>query len=531
MAKLTDLPAELVHRIIRHILRPNANLQTYEWDCVLVDPDDHHLLDHNEIGAVQRKLRPHHELEHRAHTLPTLRTHQRNHRTTLASQPKVSWPQGLPSNPLLPLSLVNRTFQTYAQEILFKNVSLLSIRQASLFLPALTRPHPSVDQRNTHEDGDAEEVRSSAIDPYPYLSRLARHVRTLQLRCISPYSMHNALQGGGPVLRDIIWSCPYLENITINTMLPIECTEALLDALASQRLIKEFVIISNGRRGSTLLRWNIHDLLGRVFPQWDFLETIELDELEGRSEIAKKQIHTVPKPKLTCALRTMILRGPEVDEDELSMLVNSFRGSMRTLEITGPVYTIGRAGICRILKECTNPELECLKLDWPHNEYPILSPRDGIESDDPVTSPGLLDIVFKSPSALRKLKSLTFTGNLATPKLFERLPDSIVKLAWQNCDLCPTALVEVLSSRRKEKKLLPNLKCCSVRSRDGWDMDEELVRSALKARGICFHMDLDSDYGDPMSEDERREAAEEMDPHLLNQFDENEYEDLDFDYY
>ncbi|OAV86771.1 hypothetical protein PTTG_11882 [Puccinia triticina 1-1 BBBD Race 1] len=503
MAKLTDLPAELIHRIIEDILQPDHTPEgpREAWDGRLIDQDyneGHHLLDHN--GHYEDPdVRPHHELEYRE---PTPRTYERDHRVTPVLRPDVSWPQGLPSNPLLPLSLVSRNFRRCAQEILFKNVPLLSTRRASLFLQALNGLSPqdesihipgtsigSPDKRNARQEG--------------HLSRLAQHVRTLQLRCIGPCSMDNVPKGGGSVFCDIIRSCPFLENVAIRTTFAIDCREPLLDALASLRLIKEFVIINNNSDGSGLsFRWNVEDLLGRLFPHWPFLKTVDLAELASSSE-EKSQTGTIQEPKLNCALRTMILEDPDIDEYELSMLVKSFRDSMRTLEINRPAYRIGRAGICRILKDCTNPELESLKLDWPHNEQPFSSIPDVIDSDDPVTSLALLDILFKSPFALRELKSLCFSGTIATPKLFERLPDSIIKIAWGNCvEISFTAFDKILSN----EKLLPNLECYSIRTRRTRDMEAE----SFSGRGLCSQRERE-DASD--SEDESMEADAAMNPY------------------
>jgi hypothetical protein len=78
-----------------------------------------------------------------------------------------------------------------------------------------------------------------------------------------------------------------------------------------------------------------------------------------------------------------------------------------------------------------------------------------------------LDIVFNSPEALNNLKTLSFQGTLATGRLFERLPKSIVKLAWERCNIPASPLIRALSTSRDNEGPLPNLKCCSVRSRYG----------------------------------------------------------------
>ncbi|KAA1087061.1 hypothetical protein PGT21_020939 [Puccinia graminis f. sp. tritici] len=336
--------------------------------------------------------------------------------------------------------------------------------------------------------------------------------------CVGP-----CLMGGGGLLCEIIGSCPLLENVAISTTFSIDCREPLLDALASRRQIKEFVVIdSNNNYGGdrSSFRWSLADLMCRLLPHWDLLETLDVVELVGGCLETNSRPGSVqqPIPILNCPLRTLILHQPEIDEKELSMLLKSFRESLRTLEIIGPAYRIGRAAINRVLKESTSPLLECLSLDWSHYEQPIEPLLDGVESDDPDTSPGLLDLLFKSPATLRNLKSLSFIGSVATHRLFERLPDSLVKLAWEDCEICPSQFVRILSSTSKNyMKVLPNLRCCSVRSRYGWDQDsEEAVQSAMEARGACFHMALDPDYGEPTSEDERLEAAEELDPYFMD---------------
>jgi hypothetical protein len=144
---------------------------------------------------------------------------------------------------------------------------------------------------------------------------------------------------------------------------------------------------------------------------------------------------------------------------------------MRTLEISNPGGGIDQEGFCRILQGSTNPDLECLKveIDWrfDDSESIISSAVSDVDHDTPYPNKSLLDAVFESPSALRRLKSLSFTGDTATSKLFHSLPDSIVKLAWEDCDICLTAFAEVLSSSTQDNPVLPNLKSCSVRHRWG----------------------------------------------------------------
>jgi len=120
MAQLSDLPAELVTRIILIVFHPKKRTKS----------EHHHQLNHNEItNKPKQQLRPH--LERLISPEPY---GYRPYGCINTKRNTVSWPDGLPRNPLLPLSLVNRTFRRCAQEILFKNVALCSTWTASLFL-------------------------------------------------------------------------------------------------------------------------------------------------------------------------------------------------------------------------------------------------------------------------------------------------------------------------------------------------------------------------------------------------------------
>ncbi|PLW40090.1 hypothetical protein PCANC_16362 [Puccinia coronata f. sp. avenae] len=106
---------------------------------------------------------------------------------------------------------------------------------------------------------------------------------------------------------------------------------------------------------------------------------------------------------------------------------------------------------------------------------------------------------FNSPTSLKKLKTLSIKGHLATDKLFERLPKSLVKLSWEWCNLPASALLKALSSSGDNKgSFLPNLKCFSV-----WDKEEiKAAGRALRMQGGCFPNHNDYSYGLPTLTDE-----------------------------
>ncbi|KNE93637.1 hypothetical protein PSTG_13013 [Puccinia striiformis f. sp. tritici PST-78] len=107
--------------------------------------------------------------------------------------------------------------------------------------------------------------------------------------------------------------------------------------------------------------WNFDDMVGRLFSQWDLLETVELNWLTGRSD---QMIRTVrkPIPTLDCVLQMMTLKHLQIDGSELSRLLKIVGGGLQTLEISEPGIKMGRAGLCQVLKDWTHLDLECLKI-------------------------------------------------------------------------------------------------------------------------------------------------------------------------
>ncbi|PLW40076.1 hypothetical protein PCANC_16359 [Puccinia coronata f. sp. avenae] len=193
----------------------------------------------------------------------------------------------------------------------------------------------------------------------------------------------------------------------------------------------------------------------------------------------------------------MILKDSQLNELELSNLLKSCGKSMQTLKITGPGHKLAQQAFCQVLQGCMSPDLECLTLKLIYVE----------RSYDPPTSPGLLDMVFKSPTALQKLKTLSLLGRLETGSLFKLFPKSLVKLSWELRHLPTAAFLKALSSSRgKKRSLCCNLKCCSVLSCYGWDNKEEMaVERALESQGVFFHSILNQAHGLPTATDELHE--------------------------
>jgi len=433
--------------------------------------------------------------------------------------PNVSWPDGLPSDPLVTFSLVNRPFQQCAQERLYKHVALYNPWQANLFLrtlnrnksdcsPFLDQPgyiHASVDikgkRRAQFGDGQATSPRI-----YRRLNRLGDQVRSLQFVWPGPASMG---KGGGSLICDIIQSCPQLENIGISTALLSQCKEPLFQALERRSLIKEFSILKNPVENPRRFLWKADEVLTRLFTKWDMLEKVELIALSGRPlDRMESVLRSIPS--FNCTLREITLTRPNLAEIEISKILNTSKATLHTLRITYPSLKLDRKGLYRILLDYTNPNLGSLKIHVSKDWHPINLTRGSAttsaeSSNDPAQNPHLLDILFKSAS-LRNLKSLSIGGPLASSRLFPLLPETIIKLAWEDCSaIQPSSFAKFLSSWSKPStngdlqnnsavavepiRSLPDLKCCSVGTDDfNWKRaDRRAVENALKERNACFH--------------------------------------------
>ncbi|KAI9614917.1 hypothetical protein H4Q26_009315 [Puccinia striiformis f. sp. tritici PST-130] len=438
MAKLTDLPAELIRKTIHlfvHHHEDNLNSKYYK-------------LDHHANGDIRQKARSH--LEYKESYGSTSRVFHRH------EMPQASWSDAPPSNPLLSLCLVNQTFRQLAQEALFTNVALLDQWQAYLFHRTLTTSSQqerleltgdSTAANDHHESGQngVKSARSTAIYP-PRLSKLARQVRSVEFKWMGHSSMG---RGGGSLICEILQSCPLLESITIGTSFLARCKEPILEAL-------EMGFSRNNR---------VHQAPRRVAQR-------------GRSN---PQINT--NTELRAA--TIILNEPSLNEKQFSIILKSSRESLRTLQISCPTSLLDRPGLCRLLKECTGPKLESLTLEvdrhWHSTPFSVRT--EG--ADDSDMNSGLLDHVLSTSSALRGLRALSITGPLAGPEFFILLPQSITKLSWNRCDLRAVTFAEALSSWTVNEDFggpavfhypqlhssfgidervpwLPKLRCCSV---------------------------------------------------------------------
>jgi hypothetical protein len=194
-------------------------------------------------------------------------------------------------------------------------------------------------------------VQSSEIN-HRVVNKLAQHVRSIQ------FEPNSTALGGGSLICDVLHCCPLLENIAISMKIFESCREPILKALERQPLIKEFVILASYCQvDSLVLQWKADEVCNRLFSKWNFLETIEFYGLSFSRPVATIDSVPEPIPVLNCALRTIILTSPQLDERELSCFLKASFESIRTLELIHPSKKLDRAGLCRILQGCTGPQI------------------------------------------------------------------------------------------------------------------------------------------------------------------------------
>ena len=401
-------------------------------------------------------------------------------------------------------------------------MSLYSPWQANLFLRTLNRNKSDCspflqDQPNSSSASiDIKGKRRAQFDDhqdnspriYRRLNRLGDHVRSLRFVWMGPASMG---KGGGSLICEILHNCPQLESFAISTALLSHCKEPLFRALEHHSLIKEFMLLKNPVDNPRIFLWKADEVLSRLFTKWDSLETIDTIGLSGRPlDRMENVLRSIPT--FTCALKVIALARPNLAEIEISKILNTSKATMHTLRITYPSLKLDRKGLYRLLTDYTNPGLQSLTIRVGKDWHPINHGRGTAAtlaeaSSDPSINPHLCDLIFKS-SAMRNLKSLSIGGPLASSKLFPLLPETIVKLAWEDCPaIQPGSFAKFLTSWPTQQtdplgnldsncttgeqagRNLPDLKCCSVGTDDfNWKRaDRRAVENALKDRKACFH--------------------------------------------
>ncbi|KAI9609579.1 hypothetical protein H4Q26_007539 [Puccinia striiformis f. sp. tritici PST-130] len=436
--------------------------------------------------------------------------------STSSAGRQVTWPEGLPVNPLLPLTLVSRTFRRCAQARLFNNVRLKDQCEAYLFLQALTctsteesvvrsTPIDSRAEHDTTQGGELESLQSSD-NSHSNLHRLTRLVRSIQFAWNGPSSMG---MGGGSLICDIVRSCPLLKDIAIRIPFLDHCEEPLLEALKSRPLVKKILIYADIARCNAL---QSQEAVTRLFNSCDSLETVDLSGICGWPV---ELDHTLmkPIPTMNCALQTIILLYPQLDYSELSCFLKSSLQSMP---------------------------------DASNHSTKVEAEPDGLmpnpEGIDPAKNRGLFDIVFKSSSApLRKIKYLNISGNLVGSEFFNLLPQSIVTLDLDDCRISGTAFSNALSSwrgidgvelptgptcpqsqSRMDERLqwLHNLRSCSIPNEHKWSWrTRKDIWTKMQARGVDyrgdwrkgFHWMRDKEHNEDEDEDDQGKGTDGSD--------------------
>ncbi|OAV88030.1 hypothetical protein PTTG_29176 [Puccinia triticina 1-1 BBBD Race 1] len=334
-----------------------------------------------------------------------------------------------------------------------------SLKQDSSELPDYRLDTRAEQRRRSEENQTARNASASPIDEQCQPTSPAHLVRSLEFKFVGPCSMG---RGGGSDLRP---------------------------------LIKSFVLIENAEELYHLkFAWPADQVVARLFGKWDLLETVELIRFHNLFKRFESDGGGSMLPALNCALRAIVLNDLRMSEHDLRMILNGSRASLRTLQLCNPANSLQRPGLYRILTECISPALESLTLDvgdrWGKPCYLQEDAR-------PELYPGLLDHIFKTSSTLSNLKKLSFAGNLVGKEFFNLLPQSIVQLGWDRCEISFKAFAQALTSHivpsphdapsdaeTRRARWLPELKCCSIYNLPYPKGSTEEIMAELRARHV-----------------------------------------------
>ncbi|KAM0746417.1 hypothetical protein T439DRAFT_138424 [Meredithblackwellia eburnea MCA 4105] len=122
-----------------------------------------------------------------------------------------TYPDGLPVDPLLPLHLINRPFLHGTREKLYRDITLISIWQASLLHRSLLAP--------SHAARNASEIAELGTHtPSNYLPLLVRKLSFMQTSESQGGDIsHN--RGGASIIIDLINVCPNLTHLIVRPTL------------------------------------------------------------------------------------------------------------------------------------------------------------------------------------------------------------------------------------------------------------------------------------------------------------------------
>lgn len=171
-----------------------------------------------------------------------------------------SYKDGLPSDPLLPLALVNRSFLNAARSILYGSQILLTdMYQAYLLHRTLTSPTVAITTAVEEPEADDEESRQRGS--------LAYMVRRLHLDIRKTVSLG---RGGGSVIVDLINLCTRLEVLLFSLDWTRSSFDPLRNALLGCKNMR-VLALKGGESSRKEIVWNMSHIQP-MLSAWKHLE-------------------------------------------------------------------------------------------------------------------------------------------------------------------------------------------------------------------------------------------------------------------
>lgn len=324
----------------------------------------------------------------------------------------VSYPDGLPSNPFLPLALVSRSFLNAARTLLYsKHIHLNDAYQAHLFLRTLTSPQVSV--YDDEPDADDEDARQQTM--------LSYRVRDVAFDIRNLISLG---RGGGNLFIDILKNCPRLERVACTADFMRSAQKPLESALARCSNLR-CIHLRGGDVPAKDLVWEVRNLAS-LLSKWPKLDNLQVLWL-------KHSINgpLLPAPKIQ--LKRLSLAHLDITDSDLSYLLKGSKGTLKQLDLHRPTSKLTRVGVARVLIE-HGPTLTSLQLDVNPSWHPMTAAAPPAEASNVTEDRAgkcryLLDGLT---GHLKVLEELKLSGSLASTILLARLPKTITVLAFQD---------------------------------------------------------------------------------------------------
>jgi hypothetical protein len=169
-----------------------------------------------------------------------------------------TYQDGIPSDPILPLALVNRSFLNAVRSLLYgRQIYISDMYQASLLLRTLS--NPTVSSNDEEPEADDEETRARQS-----LTWLVRHVSFDLRKTIS------LGRGGGQVILDILKLCPRVEQFqsaitwTQTSLIPLRNSLQACDQMKT-------ISLCSGNASRKEIVWTM-EMLSPLLSTWKCLE-------------------------------------------------------------------------------------------------------------------------------------------------------------------------------------------------------------------------------------------------------------------